>query len=326
MPKIPEKYRNFLQLLVKLSVVIGAFYFIYKRVVLNDKLEYSELIFQIKSKIFQNYYIGFILLGFTFLNWFLDILKWKTLVSVVQNISLKQAAIQSLAAHTGALLTPNRIGEYGIKALYFNKKYQKKIMLLNLIHHMLQMMVTIIFGVIGLVYILNNFAVDLPVISFRKIRYLLSFLVVFILTGRIIIRKKIRSFYWNKILRFLKNMSKKTLVLAFLLSVLKYLVFVHQFIYLLFVFDVQFTYSEIIILLFGFYFIASILPSLPIFDWLVKGSIAIMILDLIGINEITIITVTTIMWLLNFAFPAIIGSFFVLNFKKTTVSLPKKNQ
>ncbi len=324
MPKIPEKYRNFLQLLVKLSIVIGAFYFIYKRIILNDKVDFSELIFQIKSKLFQNYYTVFFLLGFTVINWFLDILKWKTLVLIIQKISIKQAAIQSLAAHTGALLTPNRIGEYGIKAMYFNKKYQKKIVLLNLIHHMLQMLVTTVFGVIGLVYILKNFAVDLPVISFKKIRYLISFLVMFILMGRMVIRKKIRSFYWNKIIRFMKNMSKKTLVFAFLLSVLKYVMFVHQFIYLLYLFDVQFTYFEVLLILFGFYFVASILPSLPIFDWLVKGSVAIMLLQLLGIDEIVIITISTIMWLLNFALPAIIGSFFVLKFKKTTLSLQKK--
>jgi len=63
------------------------------------------------------------------------------------------------------------------------------------------------------------------------------------------------------------------------------------------------------------YFIASTIPSIAIFDWAIKGSIAVWLFSFAGVNEITIIAITAIMWMLNFAIPAIIGSIFVLNFQ-----------
>lgn len=316
MVKIPKKYQLSLQFMVKLSIVIGAFYFIYQKIVVNDKLPYTVLIQSIKRHILTNYFNLFLLILFSFLNWFFDIIKWKSLVATIQKISLKQAASQSLAAHTAALLTPNRIGEYGVKAMYFKKNLRKKVILLNLTHHFLQMTVTTIFGIIGLCYVLENNDINIPIFSIRKTSYFISIIFAFLLLGKIIIHKKIRNFYWLKIVNFIKNMPLKIIGLSFLFSVIKYLIFVHQFIYLLHLFDVETTYSKTLFLLFAFYFIASIIPSLPIFDWLVKGSIAIMILELISIDDAVIIVITTIMWLLNFALPAIIGGYSILKYEK----------
>jgi len=55
------------------------------------------------------------------------------LAIVEQKIAFPQAYKQSLASLTAAIITPNRIGEYGVKALYFKRNFRKKIMLLNFI-------------------------------------------------------------------------------------------------------------------------------------------------------------------------------------------------
>jgi hypothetical protein len=71
-------------------------------------------------------------------------------------------------------------------------------------------------------------------------------------------------------------------------------------------------------LIFSTYFIASFIPGLAIFDWVIKGSVAVFIFGLIDANPLTIVTITTFMWLLNFAVPALLGSIFVLNYKMVT--------
>jgi len=309
-------YKNYLEFIVKISIVIGAFYFIYKRIVLNNPTHLTNLFYVIKSNIFSDYYIIIILISLSILNWFLDILKWKILVKTIKNISLKESFIQSLSAHTAAIMTPNRIGEYGIKTLYYNKIHQKKVLLLNLIHHMLQMMTTTIFGIVGLLYIYSNFNMDLPHINLYKTGKMVLIILLFLISGKMLYKKKIRNFYWKKIQLFIKNIPKKIILKSVLLSILKYLVFLHQFIYLLYLFHINFSYPEIALILFAFYFISSIIPSLPIFDWLIKGTVAIIVLKLIGVDEAVAITITTIMWLLNFAFPAIIGSIYILKYKK----------
>ena len=84
-------------------------------------------------------------------------------------------------------------------------------------------------------------------------------------------------------------------------------------------FGIETDYFTIINLLFCMYLFASIIPSLSIFDWVIKGSIAIWLFSFVGVNELTIVTITTIMWILNFAIPALLGSIFVLNFKLNEV-------
>ena len=74
-------------------------------------------------------------------------------------------------------------------------------------------------------------------------------------------------------------------------------------------------YMTLMNLIFCMYFIASIVPGLGIFDWVIKGSVAVWLFGFIDLNELTILSIATIMWILNFAIPALLGSIFVLNFK-----------
>ena len=49
-------------------------------------------------------------------------------------------------------------------------------------------------------------------------------------------------------------------------------------------------------------------------DVVVKGGLAIYLFDLAGVNNLTVLCVTTLMWLLNFVLPSVFGSYYVLNF------------
>jgi hypothetical protein len=51
-----------------------------------------------------------------------------------------------------------------------------------------------------------------------------------------------------------------------------------------------------------------------LFDIIVKGSIAVWLFSFLGIDELLILSVVTIMWIFNFVLPSFFGSYFVLNF------------
>ena len=68
-------------------------------------------------------------------------------------------------------------------------------------------------------------------------------------------------------------------------------------------------------LIFCMYFLASIVPTLTLFDWVIKGSVAVWLFGFIDLNELTVLTIATIMWILNFGIPSLLGIIFVLNFK-----------
>ena len=307
MYNISHKYKRILFLILKIVIVVGAFYFIYQKLVNSQLLSLSQLKEQF-SRIFTNdIWTILVLLLFTDANWLLEIFKWNTLASIERKISFFEAYEQCLASLTASIFTPNRIGEYGAKALFFEYGKRKKIMLLNLIGNLSQLGRTIFFGIIGLVFFARNFNMTIP--KFNN-GILLFFIII--ITVVFIFRTKLKLF---KISRYLKKISAKIYIKTLGFSLLRYLIFSHQFYFLLRMFGIETDYMTLMNLIFCMYFMASIVPGLGIFDWVIKGSVAVWLLGSIALNELTIMSVATIMWNLNFAIPALMGSIFVLNFK-----------
>ena len=323
---LPYKTKQFLFLLVKLAIIVGAFYFIYDKVVYNEQINFIEFIKQLEASISGSGTTVFILIGLSLLNWLFEILKWKSLASSLRKITFFESLQQSLGALTASLFTPNRIGEYGAKAIYYQKGYRRKIMLLNLIGNGAQMTTTTLFGIAGLVYFLMHYEVDLEVYHLRKAGYLLAFFVAFVLFGSRYGSRKIQGFYIDRILNFIKELPFDAHFKNGLFSCIRYLIFSFQFYFLLKVFAVEIDYFTAMALISSMYFIASIVPGLSFFDWLIKGSVAVWVFSFYPVNELIMVTITLLMWSLNFAIPAIFGSYFVLNFNFPSVFEPKGSE
>ena len=308
------KTKQFFFVLIKLSIVVGAFYFIYNKLVNNNSLDLSEFAtFLTENKIFSTKNI-ISLLFLSVLNSFLEISKWKILVSSIKKITFPEALQQSLGSLTASLFTPNRIGEYGAKAIYFKKLYRKRILLLNLIGNMMQMAVTVISGTIGLILFLQYYPIEINTHKVSKFLIIILVILVFLFFGLKQKRYKIQGILIEKIKRFIIELPFKISVLTFLISTLRYLVFSFQFYYLLHLFGVQLNYKDAMIIITSMYLFASVIPSIFIFDVVVKGSVAVYLFSFAGVNEFTILCIITTMWFLNFVLPSIFGSYYVLSF------------
>lgn len=312
---VPYKTKQFFLVLIKLSIVVGASYFIYSKLSENENLEFNEFIsFLRENDTFSAKNTG-ILLILTCFNWFFEILKWQYLVKTIKSISFKDALEQSLGGLTASLITPNRIGDYGAKAIYFAKQFRTRIVLLNLVGHMAQMTVTTIFGIVGFIIFVTRYQIDVN--YYKVIRFFLILLMVstFAFLGIKQTRFKIKGFSFERILEFIKHIKVKTHTVNLILSLIRYLIFSFQFYYLLTMFGVDVDYHRAMVVITSMYFLASILPSISIFDVIIKGSVAVFLFGYVEINELTILSITSLMWLLNFVIPSLFGSYFVLNFK-----------
>ena len=310
---LPYKTKQFFFVLIKLSIVVGAFYFIYQKLLNNPNLKFEDfLVFLDKNELFSTKNI-IILLVLSVFNWFLEITKWQFLISNIKRITFLEATEQSLGALTASIFTPNRIGEYGAKAIYFAKTHRKKVLLLTLISNMLQMSVTVIFGSIGLFFLYSNFEID---ISYRILRgiTILAFVTLFGFLGIKQNRFKIKGFTLEKVIDYIKNLGVNYLGFGLLLSVLRYAVFSFQFYFILSRLGVDLHYFDAMILITSMYLLASIIPSISLFDVVIKGSVALYIFGLAGISQLPILSCVLLMWLLNFALPSVFGSYYVLNF------------
>lgn len=320
---LSHKSKQFFFVLIKISIVVIAFYFTYLKLSNNSDFEYSIFIeFLNANKVFTlNSIISLLLLSC--FNWFLEIFKWQKLVSASQKITFKIALEQSLGSLTASLVTPNRIGEYGAKAIYYTNDFRKRIMLINLISNLLQMSVTVILGGIGLSFFVSEHQIS---INYSKI--LLIIIIAILITAFIVVvigktRFRIKGFSLEKMKDFILNYPKKIIIHGFCLSLLRYLIFSFQFYYLLTIFGLEISYLHSMMVITTMYLLASIIPSIFIFDVVVKGSVAVYLFAFIGVNVITVLCIVTLMWLFNFVLPSILGSYHVLNFKfpKETVSL-----
>lgn len=315
---LPYKTKQFFVVLIKLSIVVGAFYFVYHKLTSNEALDLNDFVaFLHQNELFSTKNIIF-LIFLTLFNWFFEILKWKYLVSSIGSISFKSALEQSLGALTASLLTPNRIGEYGVKAMYYPAAFRKKIMFLNLIQNTMQMTTTILFGLIGLLFFINYYSLELDFIN--MLIFILTILFVFVALIYMLKtnRLKIKGFLFMKILDFIKHISTEIKLKTFAFSVARYLIFSFQFYFLLQLFDVNITYLSSMMVITTMYLLSSIIPSIFILDVVIKGSVAVFLFSMLGINELTILCIVTLMWLLNFVIPIAFGSYYVLNF-----NLPK---
>lgn len=312
---VPYKTKQFFFALMKLSIVIGAFYFIYSKLSKNENLQFNDFItFLQKNDTFTPKTIVLLLILSVF-NWFFEILKWQYLVKTIKQISFRNALEQSLGGATASLITPNRIGDYGAKAVYYAKPFRTKIMLLNLLGNMAQMTITTVFGVIGLLVFVNRYQIDLDYDRLLKFGLILLLISLFAVIGIKQNCFKIKGFSFEFILNFVKKLVLKTHLINLSLSLIRYFIFSFQFYYLLIIFGVDIEYTKAMVVITSMYFLASILPSISIFDVVIKGSVAVFLFGYVDVNELTILTSVTIMWLLNFVIPSVFGSYFVLNFK-----------
>lgn len=303
MISISHKTKHYLTFITKVLIVCLAFYVIYDKLAQNEQMSWSQFQHILQHK----FTLGWVMfmLFLSFLNRFLEILKWQNLVSIIEPISLKTASKQVLAALTAGLFTPNGIGEYAGKALYFSKTKTKKIIFLNLICNGIQMLLTVFFGLIGLLYLGYFYWVSL----------LIGLIILLILFFTLTKNVKIKGYSFSVLISKITDIPKKNHQKNIYLAIGRYLTISHQYYFLLILFGVKLPYLTVITTIIAVYFIASSLPSFQFLDFAVKGGVALWFFDKIDVDEIVILFITTFMWFFNVVLPVIIGSYFVFTFK-----------
>ncbi|HEX9981273.1 MAG TPA: hypothetical protein VGB50_11985 [Flavobacterium sp.] len=287
----------------------AAFYFIWNRLA-NDETLNPEML---RRRLDESFSAGSIaaLLLLSFVNRFLEILKWQNLVSSFKMISVPESSKQVLAALTVSIFTPNGIGEYGAKALFFEKAQARKIVFLNLVCNGIQMLLTIVFGIFGLLYFNSVYEILTPL----TILYLFGgFCIV---TAILSLMKKIsiKGYSIDKVVKKVNSIPQKIHRRNTVLAICRYLVFSHQYYLLFVILGVTLPYPLLMSIICSVYFLASALPTFQFLDFAVKGGVAVYFFGLAGVDEWIPIFVTTMMWLLNVVLPVVLGSYYVIRFK-----------
>lgn len=305
MISISHKAKQILEFCIKLFVLVASFSFIYFKCVNDKQLEWESI-----SKIIAENFTPtslIILLLMSVLNRVLEILKWQNLVSSFKYISFFEATKQVLGALPLAIFTPNGLGEYAAKALFYEKKQTKNIVFLNFLCNGIQMFYTVFFGLIGLFFL-----------GFYKQCFVLVTIIFFIFLLLILSKNiTIKSFSIDKVIKKAKAIKNTIHIKNSLLAFARYLTFTHQYYFLFLLFNVHVGYLDLVATIVVVYFIASSLPTFQFLDFAVKGSVAVYFFSFFLIPDWVVVFIATFMWFLNMVLPVILGSFFVLTYKYT---------
>ena len=309
--------KKYLSIIIKIVIVFFSFYFIYHQLVENksfEELDISVLLDTVKKN--KVYLVGVILM--MFLNWLVEALKWRYMISKIENISIMTAYRAIFTGITVSTFTPNRIGEYGGRVFCLEQGDRIKAVFITVLCSMSQLLVTILYGSISLFILFDEILIDKTFLSVSVLILLNLFLLFSYFNISHIINflgkfKLIKSF--KKYLEVLVMYSYKDLFIAFIYSNTRYFIFSLQFIILLHVFGINISFMDAILSVMLIFFFITITPTITIAEIGVRGSVAIFVLGLFSSNDIAILSSTTLLWLINLIIPAIIGSFFIFSLK-----------
>lgn len=306
---VSHKATQFLGYSVKILILAITVFLVGKRLA-QDTTPILEYVTDSFTSIFTYSNIAILLLLSTF-NWIFEILKWKTLASHCGHISTQESTKQVLKAHIAALITPAKMGEYGAKALFFPLEQRKHILFLTILGNGYQMLVTTILGSIGVGICVFHLFPSLQ--WYYIISLLLGLLTVFTIPQLLAkIRWSVKGYSWQRLRAFVKTIAFSIKQKAGFFSFVRYVFFAHQFYFLLLLFEIDVTYLLAIGLITTMYLVSSLLPMLQVFDVIVKTGVAVMVFSWIAIPEITIITISFLMWFFNVVLPILPGSYFMM--------------
>jgi len=255
------------------------------------------------------------------LNWILEITKWRLLMQHSWQASWRRMAKAVMAGISISLITPNRIGEYGGRAILIPQSQTATVILTSMIGGICQWLAFIICGVPALIYVLAQkglwngtgiwlTAVIIPIvilISLFAARPLFEFLV------QLNIGKNQKWLRWLRLkIGQLRHIQRRELLGACLLALLRLFVYTAQYLLLLWFFDTPLSFWLGVSGIFSIFLIQAGIPLPPGLDVITRSELAIWIWGSQLVNPIGILSATFSLYLLNLMIPALLGSWLIV--------------
>ena len=265
--------------------------------------QFHSLFFEIS---FYKWVILFLLMGANFI---VESIKWKNVVEDA-SISLLNALKGVLVGQTFAFFTPNRIGEYAGRTLYL--KSENKLMGIAQLGwaSYAQLLVTISIGTIALYFNINSYTgifgnkivwvkLGIPLIGF------FAFVLFFY--------KKA----WEGKFRFLNRVQIDTNLKLnlLLLSLGRYFIFLLQYAWVASILKMSVPILPLLLTIAILFLLLSILPTISITELVIRGQLLLMLMSPIFSDKIAIISLSSIIWVVNFLIPSMIGAILLLGYR-----------
>ncbi len=300
---------------------------IYRQIQQQEGLQQSwhSIIAALEGNSQWRLYISFILM---FFNWGLEAKKWQVLMQAIQPLGYWRSFRAIFSGQALASSTPNRVGEYVGRIVYLNDGNRLRALSLSAVGSFAQIIITFLMGLVGLILVHSNIisklyhVFSLSTFWINWLVYALSLTVIFQLLCYYnlswitkLLEKIPLVAKYSFFIQKLEDLHNKELTKILLLSFLRYVVYVLQYLLLFQLFNVDVAWWQIVSLVCVQLMVMAVVPSIALAELGVRGQVSIALFGLFSNNTIGIIAAISGIWLINLIIPALAGSLLILGIR-----------
>lgn len=315
---LTKQQKKYLNLGIKLVIIGLATWFIVSKVNNQQNLREFQTLLQSIDPWSVRATLAVVVV-MMFMNWALEVVKWKYLSRRIEIISWWVAIKSVFSGLTWAIFTPNRIGEYGGRVFFLKPRNRARGAIAMGVGLFAQLVLTSVFGSLSIAWFVSTHLPTPESVKFGvwllAVIYALAFLVLYFnvhwvdyLVGKFRFLRKIKPFF-----SVLEDFTTRELLRVLFFSLLRFIIFTSQYIVLMLVFLPEMPFVSMVLMIFILFFIQSAVPSLDIFDFSVRSFVASNLYSYITTQEIAVMAIVSCIWFVNLILPAIMGSIFVFN-------------
>ena len=309
-----KKYATGLDWFLKINILLFTYAYIYMHMQESAHSLRDMAFWPLRN---ANWATGIAVLALMPLNWSVEALKWQGLVRNLHPVSFAFALRAVLSGLPYALFTPQRLGEIPGRALQLPHEKRIRGGALTTFGSFAQNMATLLFGLAGIALLfplMHSFSSGMYVFFFfffiLVVLALAALMLYFQQLAHQLARLQWLPANWRKRLHLL-HVPTQAARQAFILSMLRYSIFMLQYALLLRFFGVSISLPHALLAVASIYLTMSIMPSFILSDLGIRGSVAIFFLqhftDALG----SVLAAASALWLINLILPALAGSWFV---------------
>ena len=261
-------------------------------------------------------------------NWSIEARKWQVVIRRIQPISFFQSLKAIFTGTTMAFFTPNRIGEYVGRILYINDDKRIQAISLTIVCSMAQLLITLLAGLGGLLYMKNVIAARQP--ADTSLLFWINTLLSIIVLGTLIltlfyfrlawlvkwVEKIPRIERFVRYIRVLDSFNATILLHILSLSGARYMVFIGQYYLLFAVFDVTLTPMQVFASIGVIFLVLAVVPTIAVITELgVRWKASIELVQFFSTNTWGVLATSLSVWIINLVIPALIGSLLILGIR-----------
>lgn len=313
--------RKTLFTIVKIFIIAVSFGYIIWKLFTYDKI--SEILQAFHDFTPQSFLILVILFSLMFVNWGIEAIKWKFLIKKLEIIRFSQSLKAILSGISVSIFMINRIGEFGGRIFVLQKENRMAAISPTILGNICQFLVTILAGGIAVSVWLKHQGSYATNLLIRQ--YAIYF--IFALAGGIFWLlfelQKIKTFLlkfsflrkYEELFKTIDTYNTAELFLLIGLSAIRYLVFSIQFYLILKFFQIDIGFYNALVSIALTFLVMAVIPTIGLAELGIRGSVALFFIGMFSSQTACIVSAAVLLWIINLAIPAFIGSYFVMKLK-----------